>query len=190
VNHDPHVFDWLKAMPKRSPSVMPQDLADDAAANGQRVQNQYVHGPAVVIEMEGINGQDVAVSIMPQVVQESTGPGGDKHLLCKRCTVLRYRGISFDVALRAFEPEPAPASDHMPPAEEGETLDDQIRLLRADLSKLIARAATDTQTAGAWEIMRDRAELLIRLLATEQRQLKAELAAAGAAVAAGGTGGD
>jgi hypothetical protein len=118
------------------------------------------------------------------------GRGGDQHLLARRCTVLKYRGISFDVALRAFEPEPLPAADHLPPADPGDTLDSQIRLLRDDLGKLIARAASDPHTASAWEVLRDRAELLIRLLATEGRQIKAELAAAGAAVAAGGNGGE
>jgi hypothetical protein len=162
----------------------------EAAALGQRVAAPYQHGPAVVIELEEINGQDVAVTIMPQLVEVTQGRDGDQHLLARRCTVLKYRGISFDAALRAFEPEPLPAADHLPPADPGDTLDAQIRLLRDDLGKLIARAASDPHTASAWEVLRDRAELLIRLLATEGRQIKAELAAAGAAVAAGENGGE
>lgn len=162
----------------------------EAAALGQRVSaGPFTRGRDMVIELEGINGQDVAVAIMPQAIEVTTGPEGD-HLLARRCTVLRYRGISFDAALRAFEPEPLPPDDHMPPDEDGETVDGQIRAVRADLAKLISRAALDPQTTAAWDTLRDRAELLIRLLDGERRQLRAELAAAGAAVAAGIGGGE
>ncbi len=139
-----------------------------------------------LIDLDGINGQDVEVTIVPQLVEMTRRHGGGQHLRARRCTVLKYSGVSFDAALGAFEPERRPPEDHMPPGDPGETLDAQIRLLHQDLGKLIGRAARDPHTASAWEVLRDRAELLIRELEIVRRQLRDELAAAGAAVENGG----